>query len=102
MVRGVHLRNFGSWTNDYYDDIAWLGLALLRAHDCEDVPVGKQLTGITAQLRAGWTDHAGGGIWWRRRDYVQERAGQRPGRDPVRPVGGATAASAPTGSGPAR
>ncbi len=68
LVRGVHLRNFGSWTNDYYDDIAWLGLALMRAHDCEDVPVTQPMTGIAALLRAGWTDHAGGGIWWRRRD----------------------------------
>lgn len=68
LVRGIRLRNFGSWTNDYYDDIAWLGLALLRANACEDVPVAVPLTRITAQLRDGWTDHGGGGIWWRRRD----------------------------------
>lgn len=68
VVRGVRLRNFGSWTNSYYDDIAWLGLALLRAHQCEGVPVQLPLTRITAQLREGWTDHAGGGIWWRRDD----------------------------------
>ena len=68
VVRGVRLRNFGSWTNDYYDDIAWLGLALMRAHDCEEVPITHAMTGIAAQLRGGWTDHAGGGIWWRRRD----------------------------------
>ncbi|MCA1655998.1 MAG: glycoside hydrolase [Pseudonocardiaceae bacterium] len=68
LVRGVHLRNAGSWTNDYYDDIAWLGLALLRAHDCEEVPVAPAIARIAAQLRGGWTDHAGGGIWWRRKD----------------------------------
>jgi predicted alpha-1,6-mannanase (GH76 family) len=68
LVRGIHLRNFGSWTNEYYDDIAWLGLALMRAADCEDVPVRTAMTRIAAQLRAGWTDHAGGGIWWRRKD----------------------------------
>jgi predicted alpha-1,6-mannanase (GH76 family) len=66
LVHGVRLRNFGSWTNDLNDDISWLGLALLRAHECEDLPVHKPLTMITAQLRAEWTDHAGGGIWWRR------------------------------------
>lgn len=66
LVRGVRFRNFGSWTNDLNDDISWLGLALLRAHECEDVPVHKALTKITAQLREEWTDHAGGGIWWRR------------------------------------
>jgi predicted alpha-1,6-mannanase (GH76 family) len=68
LVRGIHLRNLGSWTNDYYDDIAWLGLALMRAHDCEDVPIKAPLTKIAAQLRDGWTDHGGGGIWWRRKD----------------------------------
>ena len=66
VVRGVRLRNFGTWTNDLNDDIAWLGLALLRAHECEDVPVHKPLTRITDQLRGEWTDHAGGGIWWQR------------------------------------
>jgi predicted alpha-1,6-mannanase (GH76 family) len=68
LVRGVHLRNIGRWTNDYYDDIAWLGLALMRAHDCEGVALNPAMTRIAAQLRAGWTDHAGGGIWWRRKD----------------------------------
>jgi predicted alpha-1,6-mannanase (GH76 family) len=71
LVRGVHLRNLGVWTNDYYDDIAWLGLALTRARDCEGVPIAKPLTSIAAQLRGGWTDHAGGGIWWRRKDMFK-------------------------------
>src|SRR4051812_31791333 len=31
LARTVRLRNFGSWTNDYYDDIAWFGLAVQRA-----------------------------------------------------------------------
>ena len=66
LIRGVRMRNFGSWVNDLNDDIAWLGLALLRAHEAEDVPVRKPLTKITDQLRDEWTDHAGGGIWWRK------------------------------------
>nr|WP_243866590.1 glycoside hydrolase family 76 protein [Actinophytocola oryzae] len=68
VVRGIHLRNLGSWTNDYYDDIAWLGLALMRANDCERVPVVAAMNRIAARLRSGWTDHGGGGIWWRRED----------------------------------
>jgi predicted alpha-1,6-mannanase (GH76 family) len=68
LVRGVHLRNFLVWTNDYYDDIAWLGLAMLRASEAIGLPVDPALTKITAQLREGWTDHGGGGIWWRRKD----------------------------------
>jgi predicted alpha-1,6-mannanase (GH76 family) len=68
LVRGLRVRNFGTWTNDYYDDIAWLGLALLRASTELDLPAGPALTRIAARLRDGWTDHGGGGIWWRRRD----------------------------------
>jgi predicted alpha-1,6-mannanase (GH76 family) len=71
LVRGVRVRNLSGWTNDYYDDIAWLGLALMRAHDCEDVAITRPLTDIAAQLRGGWTDHGGGGIWWRRKDMFK-------------------------------
>ena len=31
QIRGHHLRNIGRWTNSYYDDMAWLALALERA-----------------------------------------------------------------------
>ena len=31
QIRGHRLRNLGSWVNDYYDDMAWLALALERA-----------------------------------------------------------------------
>ena len=72
VIRGVHLRNLRDWTNDYYDDIAWLGLALHRARALGAVDdrtdVRPALAAITAQLRDGWTDHGGGGIWWRRGD----------------------------------
>ena len=31
QIRGHWLRNNASWTNNYYDDMAWLALALERA-----------------------------------------------------------------------
>jgi predicted alpha-1,6-mannanase (GH76 family) len=68
LVRGIRLRNFGIWTNDYFDDVAWLGLALLRASEAIGLSVRPALTKIVGQLREGWTDHGGGGIWWRRKD----------------------------------
>ncbi|HEV2783661.1 MAG TPA: glycoside hydrolase family 76 protein [Actinophytocola sp.] len=68
LARGIRMRNIGSWTNSYYDDIAWLGLALLRASEVVDLPVDRAMVRIAARLRDGWTDHGGGGIWWRRRD----------------------------------
>ncbi|GLZ37544.1 glycoside hydrolase family 76 protein [Actinokineospora sp. NBRC 105648] len=70
LVRGIRVRNFGVWTNDYYDDIAWLGLALLRTTEAGEAGVSadRPLQAIAAQLREGWTDEAGGGVWWRRKD----------------------------------
>ncbi|WP_370969573.1 glycoside hydrolase family 76 protein [Amycolatopsis sp. cg9] len=67
FTRSVRLRNFGRWTNDYYDDIAWLGLALQRV-SALGIDVGPALAAIDTQLLSGWTPAAGGGIWWRRGD----------------------------------
>lgn len=67
FVRSVRLRNFGRWTNDYYDDIAWLGLALQRVSPL-GIDVGPAIAAIDTQLLSGWTAATGGGIWWRRGD----------------------------------
>ncbi|MFF1606226.1 glycoside hydrolase family 76 protein [Amycolatopsis sp. NPDC058278] len=67
FVRSVRLRNFGRWTNDYYDDIAWLGLALQRV-SALGIDVGPAVAAIDTQLLSGWTPAVGGGIWWRRGD----------------------------------
>lgn len=67
-VRGVWVRNGASWTNSYYDDIAWLGLAIERAGPLAGRARAPALAAITAQLRSGWSDAAGGGIYWRRGD----------------------------------
>ncbi|GLZ33231.1 glycoside hydrolase [Lentzea sp. NBRC 105346] len=68
LVRGIRVRNLAGWTNDFYDDVAWLGLALLRAAKEVGVTKPKAINVIAQRLRDGWTDHAGGGIWWKRND----------------------------------
>ena len=65
LARGIRLRNLTGWTNDYYDDIAWLGLALQRAAETAGVHRPGELRVIVDQLRSGWSAHGGGGIWWR-------------------------------------
>ncbi|MEJ2854798.1 MULTISPECIES: glycoside hydrolase family 76 protein [unclassified Saccharothrix] len=67
LVRGIRVRNLLGWTNDYYDDIAWLGLALQRAARA-GVDKPDVIATIAQRLREGWTDHGGGGIWWKRND----------------------------------
>lgn len=78
VARGMRLHNGGSWTNRYYDDVAWLGLALERAG-----PLGRRsglaaLAAITEQLHEGWTEDGGGGIWWRRGDDVKNAPANGP------------------------
>jgi predicted alpha-1,6-mannanase (GH76 family) len=65
LVRGIRIRNLLRWTNDYYDDVAWLGLALHRAGEITGRHRPDALLAIGNQLRSGWTGHGGGGIWWR-------------------------------------
>jgi predicted alpha-1,6-mannanase (GH76 family) len=83
MINGIHRRNMGSWLNDYYDDVAWLGLALLRAeqHTGEHRP--EAIRQIAARLREGWTDHGGGGIWWRRRERYHDDFKNVPANGPA-------------------
>jgi len=68
LARGVRLHNAGSWVNRYYDDIAWLGLALQRAGPLARRSGPSALGAITSRLDEGWTEDGGGGIWWRRND----------------------------------
>ena len=68
VARTVRLRNLGRWTNDYYDDVAWFGLAVQRAGTLARRSARPALGAVVLQLRDGWTADAGGGIWWRRGD----------------------------------
>jgi predicted alpha-1,6-mannanase (GH76 family) len=78
LVRGIRLRNGFGWLNDYYDDVAWLGVALLRAAKEVGVRRPDAIDAIAARLRAGWTEHTGGGIWWRRGDDLKNAPANGP------------------------
>lgn len=71
LARSVRLRNGGRWTNRYFDDMAWLGLAVQRAGTLARHVHGPVLGTVTEQMHEGWTEEGGGGIWWRRRDRVK-------------------------------
>jgi len=70
LVRGIRLRNVGRWTNEYYDDMAWLALALERAdrHLPRSRHRGGQRT-FTRVLGDAWAPELGGGIPWRTTDH---------------------------------
>ncbi|HYS38590.1 MAG TPA: glycoside hydrolase family 76 protein [Pseudonocardiaceae bacterium] len=83
QVNGIHRRNLGTWLNDYYDDVAWLGLALMRAEQHAGIRRPDAIRAIAARLRAGWTDHGGGGIWWRRREKYADDFKNVPSNGPA-------------------
>jgi predicted alpha-1,6-mannanase (GH76 family) len=78
LARTVWLRNFGSWTSTYYDDVAWFGLAVQRAGTLARRSARPALGAVTAHLRAGWTDDGGGGIWWRAGDDLKNASANGP------------------------
>ena len=68
QVRTHRLRNNFSWTNNYYDDMAWLALALERAARIAGVERRRALPKLADQLIKAWVPEDGGGIPWRKQD----------------------------------
>lgn len=68
QIRGHRLRNMGRWTNDYYDDMAWLALALERAGRLTGVERPAALDKLAHQFLTSWVPEDGGGIPWRKQD----------------------------------
>src|ERR1700676_1549191 len=68
QIRSHRLRNNGSWVNDYYDDMAWLALALERASRLAGAPRPKALKKLAQQFVNAWVPEDGGGIPWRKQD----------------------------------
>jgi predicted alpha-1,6-mannanase (GH76 family) len=67
LFDGLLDRNAGQWTNGYYDDMAWMALAWLRAYDATKAEKYRQATlALWTDIRTGWNDEQGGGIAWRK------------------------------------
>jgi predicted alpha-1,6-mannanase (GH76 family) len=60
QIRSHRLRNNGSWVNNYYDDMAWLALALERASRIADVDRDRALNKLNDQLVKAWVPEDGG------------------------------------------
>lgn len=68
QIRGHHIRNNLRWTNDYYDDMAWLALALERSGRLYDIGRPNALDKLADQFLNSWVPEDGGGIPWRKQD----------------------------------
>ncbi|GAC56561.1 hypothetical protein GOHSU_08_00890 [Gordonia hirsuta DSM 44140 = NBRC 16056] len=70
LIRGILIRNTGRWTNSYYDDMAWLALAVERADRVIDGSRHHRgLRILTGVLHDAWQPELGGGIPWRTTDH---------------------------------
>jgi len=68
QIRGHRIRNTLRWTNDYYDDMAWLAIALERAGRLAGVEKPKAMDKLAEQFLNSWVPEDGGGIPWRKQD----------------------------------
>src|SRR6201996_1368101 len=68
QVRSHRVRNNFSWVNSYYDDMAWLALALERADRLAGVKRRRALPKLADQFIKAWVPEDGGGIPWRKQD----------------------------------
>ncbi len=78
QIRSHRLRNLGAWVNNYYDDMAWLALALERAARLAGVEHRRALDKLSQQFLTAWVPEDGGGIPWRKQDQFFNAAANGP------------------------
>jgi predicted alpha-1,6-mannanase (GH76 family) len=67
LVNGIKDTNGGTYLNDYYDDMEWLGLSSLRAyHATNDVTFLDLSKLLWSDIKTGLNTNQGGGIAWRK------------------------------------
>lgn len=66
-LEGVKRKNGNTFRNEYYDDMEWNALAILRVYSAtKDAKFKDAALQIWGYIKEGWTDNeAGGGIRWR-------------------------------------
>lgn len=69
FARAHLIRNLGTPVNSYYDDMAWMGLALERATRLVGLTHPKALNTLRKQFEKAWSPDLGGGMPWRKQDW---------------------------------
>jgi predicted alpha-1,6-mannanase (GH76 family) len=78
VARSIWLLGAGRWTNDYFDDMAWLALALERADRYVGLHHRAAVSRLTAEILTAWSEAEGGGIPWRRDDEFKNTPANGP------------------------
>lgn len=64
---GVKAKNGDTFENDFYDDMEWNALAILRVYQATgDVKFKDASLQIWEYIKTGWNMNAGGGITWKK------------------------------------
>jgi predicted alpha-1,6-mannanase (GH76 family) len=64
---GVNQKNGNTFLNDFYDDMEWNALAMLRAYDATGDQKFKDAVDVLwGDIKTGWNTTMGGGIAWRK------------------------------------
>jgi predicted alpha-1,6-mannanase (GH76 family) len=68
---GVKKKNGNRWYNNYFDDMEWIALALLRAYNATGEAKYKAAAlELWGYIQEGWNDYAAGGIAWERDNHL--------------------------------
>lgn len=66
---GVPVKNGGTFLGQYYDDMGWNALAMLRAYDVtNDTRWKDAVETVWANIQTGWNTTEGGGIAWQKNE----------------------------------
>ncbi|CAI6015715.1 glycoside hydrolase family 76 protein [Cohnella sp. JJ-181] len=67
IVAGVRQLNGGTLLHNYYDDMEWMALALLRVFDAAKREQDRKNAGVLWEsIKTAWNGHMGGGMAWKK------------------------------------
>lgn len=67
LLEGVLANNDGTLINNFYDDMEWMALALLRTYDATGKEMYKQyVLQLWDDIKTAWNAHMGGGMAWKK------------------------------------
>ncbi|MEK8130714.1 glycoside hydrolase family 76 protein [Paenibacillus filicis] len=67
LSRSLRIYNGGTFLHNYYDDMEWTALALLRAYEETGEEEYKlAVLALWEDIKTAWNDHVGGGMAWKK------------------------------------
>ncbi|MEK5030472.1 glycoside hydrolase family 76 protein [Paenibacillus sp. FSL R7-0302] len=67
LSRSLHAYNGGTFKHNYYDDMEWTALALLRAYQATgEAEYLNAVLELWADIQTAWNEHCGGGMAWKK------------------------------------